>query len=284
MPSNFASEYQTLGIVPGTPWVEVQLAYRRLRQRFHPDKASAQGRDPETVLARFMAIQRAYDALAGYRREYGHLPEREPPASAADSPGRHDRPGGGTVHEPESLRRRVAIVGAFVALCLIGPAIVVLVPSADFKPAKTRDPAPSMFGRYADAEASGLPHVELDMKATDVLAHLGQPTAVEGNLWRYGDSYVQFSRGRVAGWEVGENTHFTAAVANMPPPDVSEGARLRLGATPAQVSAIQGEPDDRSELEWSYGMSKVYFRDQRVVGWVSSPLEPLLVDRDVVVP
>jgi curved DNA-binding protein CbpA len=70
--------YRTLGLVPGASLDDVKRAYRRLAKQYHPDAAG-----PDAV-ARFLAIQGAYEALAGHAprgRTQGRAPSR---ASQAD--------------------------------------------------------------------------------------------------------------------------------------------------------------------------------------------------------
>jgi len=44
-----------------------------------------------------------------------------------------------------------------------------------------------------------------------------------------------------------------------------------LGSTKIDVERIQGQPTTRSNSTWNYGNSRVYFRDDRVVGWHVAP-------------
>jgi hypothetical protein len=54
-----ADPYRTLGLPRGAPLSEVKKAYRRLAKEHHPDAAG------EAALPRFLAIQAAYDQIAG---------------------------------------------------------------------------------------------------------------------------------------------------------------------------------------------------------------------------
>lgn len=54
-----ADPYRTLGLARGAPLAEVKRAYRRLAKANHPDAAG------EAALPRFLAIQTAYDQIAG---------------------------------------------------------------------------------------------------------------------------------------------------------------------------------------------------------------------------
>ena len=54
-----ADPYRILGLARGAPLAEVKRAYRRLAKANHPDAAG------ESALQRFLAIQTAYDQIAG---------------------------------------------------------------------------------------------------------------------------------------------------------------------------------------------------------------------------
>ena len=49
--------YRTLGLAPGASQAEIKRAYRQLAKLYHPDSAG------ERAIARFLAIQAAYEAL-----------------------------------------------------------------------------------------------------------------------------------------------------------------------------------------------------------------------------
>lgn len=76
--------WRTLGLSPGASLDEVRRAYRRLAKANHPDAAG------EAALPRFLAIQAAYEILAGPQRgrrigsRPGTAPAREPWAADPD--------------------------------------------------------------------------------------------------------------------------------------------------------------------------------------------------------
>jgi len=78
-----ADPWRTLGLTPGASVDEIRRAYRRLAKVNHPDAAG------EGALPRFLAIQAAYEQLAGPERgrRIGARPGSTGPASAA-GPGR----------------------------------------------------------------------------------------------------------------------------------------------------------------------------------------------------
>lgn len=55
---------------------------------------------------------------------------------------------------------------------------------------------------------------------------------------------------------------------------------LTLGMDAALARTTLGKPDEESTGRWDYGPSWVEFQCGKVVGWYSSPLRPLRVERD----
>jgi DnaJ domain/Protein of unknown function (DUF1232) len=58
--------YEILGVKPGASPEEIQAAYRRAAQAYHPDKVSHLGREfQELAQKKFIEIQEAYEKLLG---------------------------------------------------------------------------------------------------------------------------------------------------------------------------------------------------------------------------
>src|SRR6476661_6891074 len=85
-----ADPWRTLGLAPGATQDEIRRAYRRLAKLNHPDAAG------DASLPRFLAIQAAYDQLAGPGRirRVGARPPGRPvdrdPAAETREPWRAD--------------------------------------------------------------------------------------------------------------------------------------------------------------------------------------------------
>ena len=82
-----ADPWRTLGLAPGATQDEIRRAYRRLAKINHPDAAG------DGALPRFLAIQQAYDQLAGpgrLRRTGGRPAPATPPAAEPREPWRAD--------------------------------------------------------------------------------------------------------------------------------------------------------------------------------------------------
>jgi hypothetical protein len=89
--------YRTLGLARGATLEEVKRAYRRLAKANHPDAAGP------SALTRFLAIQAAYEAIAGPSSTNGAAPRGGP---APTRPATGESPGGRRAGSPPGPRPR----------------------------------------------------------------------------------------------------------------------------------------------------------------------------------
>lgn len=75
--------YDTLGLRPECGWRELQSGYRRLVQKWHPDRYQQHPDQQHVAAHRMLEINEAYGVLAQYYREHGELPFE--PVRRADS-------------------------------------------------------------------------------------------------------------------------------------------------------------------------------------------------------
>ena len=210
--------YQKLELKPECSWKELQAGYRRLVQKWHPDRYQQHPDQQHVAAHRMLEINEAYGILAQYYRQHGQLPFETPRRTAAPDFGAVlDNPRA----EPDldfdehlhSLQLRMArsrlfdflpwlIIASILALgyyyltayheaaslhiderTLIGDTDAT--PAAAVKP-KPAPPA-KVFFTYGDTPGR-------------VYEVQGVPTRTEGNLWQYGASEVYFENGVVSSW------------------------------------------------------------------------------------
>lgn len=219
---DFKRSYEVLGLQPGSTWAELQIAYRRQVQKWHPDRFEQRPEEQVLAAQRMQDLNEAFAVLEQYYREQGRLPLEPPPHKPGDSapPPKPDY----AAQRPRTTRRRrepssAPHLGPWVlAAALLGIGIYFLLdlllsgynptakavsrPSADVpidttlnpayptvpgsKPAAPRKPPLVTFG-YGDPPGR-------------VLEVQGIPTRTAGDLWFYGDSEVYFEKGMVVSW------------------------------------------------------------------------------------
>ena len=148
-------------------------------------------------------------------------------------------------------------------------------PAAD--PAGGTAPAVAQAGITGDAEAADLTlgpelpgtggrgvYFTIGSTRNEVVAVQGKPDAFTATALQYGSSIVVFKDDRVASWLDG-NPRLKARL----PLDLL-GAKVgyfTVGSRKDEVVAIQGQPDSSTPAAFRYGLSTVYFRNDRVEYW-----------------
>jgi len=275
--------YRVLGLSADADWDAVRTAYRRLAQRFHPDRHNQGDIESED---RFKEINNAFRLLSTYYREHGRLPgrdgktreellrpryRRESRRSATRAQWVSNVPDGAGGHY--RWRRLVAVLivaGAGGWLLLDkgdtgGDGIAYEPPSPavrdDMKAVESLDREVPLFFSYGATKE-------------DVLAIQGKPSRKQGEVWYYGQSRVYFKDGVVVNWEIDLSDPLRIRLERKTP---DLGPRFTYGATKAEVRVIEGVPNRATDRVWEYGLSRVYFDQGVVVGWESNPLRPLRV-------
>jgi hypothetical protein len=299
---DFRQCYAALGVPADADWETVRASYRQQIRRWHPDRHAADGARRLMAEEQSKQITAAYRALRQYRRDHGVLPvpvsRTAAPLAEGLSPGAPRRPGKGR-YAPADAPRSAAdgVRAAPQARPRSGRksgwaiSILVVVVSGIFflRSERTEQtsqpeiiapkaPVPPAQGTGAPAASNANARFGITLGSTlgDVIAVQGTPTRVEGDTWYYGGSYVRFERGEVVAWqEVRESPLRIARAARV---EMQRG-QFRKGSTKDEVRAMQGTPVTETAGVWDYGLSRVYFEHNRVVGWEESPMQPLRVAR-----
>jgi DnaJ domain len=105
----------------------------------------------------------------------------------------------------------------------------------------------------------------------EVLTVQGIPTASSPDTFEYGASKVFFIGDKVVGWQ-NAPLRIRLNVELRPSHPVEETLHyFAIGSTRDQVLAVQGTPTAFSFNTLEYGLSKVHFKDGRVVSWENVP-------------
>jgi hypothetical protein len=298
MTESYLKNYRTLGIQPGASWKQLRQAYKKMVNAWHPDRFQQDVRQKKLAEEKTKEITQAYKELAEYHKKFGVLPlppEEEAastgknnasPATAAQSPAPDQAPEPATVapaaeipkHGLSKQRARM-----MAAVALLGSIYFIW----QFSPWERQDNAPAN-GEYADpssnhghetAPGDATPAEEtrftVGSSLGEVYAIQGVPTKTEKDVWFYGNSKVYFARGKVLRWD--EKTDSPLRVDIVSGFDKTSARFFGRGSTKDDVLAAQGRPDRDAGSVWDYGLSRVYFENDRVTGWHEAQYNPLRV-------
>jgi hypothetical protein len=195
--TDFLALYRQLGLSPGCKLADFKQAYRRHVSILHPDRNDAAAPEDHE---RFGRLVMQYNAAMDFHRRHGRLPgapvgtrsaasEVTPEAPVAPSPlpPRRER----VTHTPRpALLAVVALV--IIAAIAWGMGPIDSTPETETTARQTA---------AADTEPSAqAPQLALGMSPEDVRAIEGDPTAVHGERWEYGPSWVRFERDTLVDW------------------------------------------------------------------------------------
>lgn len=301
---DYTDDYRLLGISPGCSLQALKAARRRLIKSWHPDHFPAGGDEKKSAEERIKRINAAFDRLVDYHHRHGALPTATETTiqtpSPADSHAATSSPRDArssrfreTTTEPSASNREPAgrlqpirprnpipWLIAFIALAFLSESIFTDLGWFDRPNAEISDRILDTADNQNHAQDSPIPinsttskkHFTIGSGIDDVYRIQGAPTKAESGVWYYGKSRVYFANGVVTSWDNNPEDPLHVALS----PEIETDARVfTVGSTKDEVRAIQGTPLVETEELWDYGLSKVYFRANHVIGWDSSPIKPL---------
>lgn len=299
---DYAQDYRTLGVEPGCSLQTLKGARRRLVMSWHPDRFPADSSERHRAEEWIKNINTAFDRLVDYHRNFGFLPtpavSEPPPIAISNDPvpsapqpsdassDINDRSNttrestrGDGYHRTRSPIRWVTLL---VAIVLLAEGLRIVIKHERHEDADTPDiteltqttaePTDTRPTKQPTAISS---HEQFTIGSTlgEVYSTQGVPTSTENGVWHYGKSKVYFVDGTVISWEDDPDDPLKATL--LQPVVKHDTQTFTLGSTKPEVRAAQGSPLIETETLWDYGLSKIHFRDNRVVGWESSPMRPL---------
>lgn len=295
---DYSNFYAALGVDADTDWATLHSHYRRLIGQWHPDRFSSDGAMRKIAEERSKQITIAYRALGNYRRAHGVLPPRKPAVDVrAQGAGRHvdtvsDRTSsndhraatGAMGERPSKPSKRASGRRLRIAFALFTGVAALYLAERYAGPIATDDGQPGDRNLAADV-ATQAPaesrHREdrwiwIGSTVGEVYAVQGVPDSTQDEIWQYGKSQIHFSQGKVISWN--QHPDNPLRIGRDQSIQMRDGS-FEVGSTKDEVRVIQGTPVVESDTVWDYGPSRVYFRNNRVIRWEESPMQPLRVAR-----
>jgi len=293
---DYSAFYATLGVDPDTDWETLRGHYKRLIGQWHPDRFSGDNISRGIAEERSKQITIAYQTLGNYRREHGVLPPRKRAVEdrGAQVPRRHVDPVSDRVHSNERAetgaadatvsrpsksrsgrRRRIALAlfAVIAALYLADRYAGPMAPN-DSRPSDNLNHPDLATQAPAESPRSEPRWIWIGSTVGEVYAVQGVPTFTQGEIWHYGKSQIRFAQGKVISWN--QHPDNPLRIARDQPVQMQDG-NFDIGSTKDEVRVIQGTPVTETDTVWDYGLSRIQFKNNRVIHWEESPMQPLRV-------
>lgn len=290
--------YALLGIRPGDSWQKLRDSYKSVVRKWHPDRFPQSNTKHGVAEEKTKEINRAYQELQDYFQQHGHMPlDEEPPATSQTD----EAVTAAAPHQPDTKKsadpdtwtstsrdKHKTNAASRLRFSLVLPvlfllAYFLLLPKLDELPHADKEAGSSVT--MSDAHPEETPqHVKKKYFTTgsslgEVHSIQGIPTRIEGDTWYYGDAKVVFLNGKVSSWVDSADHNLLALSGQEPPAQETAKKYFFTGSTKIEVRAVQGTPLREMDNVWDYGLSRIYFEKDKVVGWHESPLEPLHIKR-----
>ncbi len=281
---SFTKHYDTLNLSLDSDLQSCKHAYKKSVKQWHPDKFNNDSSAQRLAEEKLKEINIAYTNITTYYNNYGEMPIFESPLSSTatdnqefDVSSLYDNLNS-EKSKPSNNRRlskkHFAIFLFFFVLIAIYQ--ILSINYDDEKTAVSRN------------EINKIPNTTLSKNFfsngstfKDVLKIHGNPEFRISQTWYYGNSWILFKNGIVVDWYQDKKYPLKVVSKDDIPyikiktlPDTFE-----KGDTKADVRSIQGEPIRKSRDVWYYQISKVRFKNNKVVSWFDSPLDPLKIKR-----
>lgn len=295
--SDFNTDFGALGLAPTESWSKVRAAYKRLARKWHPDRYTESGTEKREAEEKLKDINLAYTRLSNYYKKHGRLPYKKEVRSPLASEDNKDNKKSQTnkdhirqktkkepdwsdsyAHKPEEASRQKKS-GKLIFFIVVVTALFISLQDFDTDPAiqgKINTVTNEKRSAKSSVKIPSPPKIIKYFTYGSTLGKVhsvqGNPTKVEGDIWYYGKSEVQFDKGRVVGWYVDPDTPLNASAT-----EIKNKIVFGVGSTANDVLQAQGRPSHMRRNMWEYGLSKIYFENGLVVRWYSSQSAPLNV-------
>lgn len=291
--NTYTRDYYILGVPENCSLDVLKAARRRLVKSWHPDRFPTDGEMKRQAEERIKDINTAFEHLIDHYKRYGTLPT--PSADTNSSAATDRRSDNANDRSPvdsfsqdftppvrPSFKSTVVRATLLLVALLISAEIGRVVFTQGRQSTDTSTPSSTLrsnpvLSTPSSPIAAAPKYFTIGSTLGEVYATQGAPLAIENGVWRYGKSSVYFTDGLVTSWEEDPETPLKTTLLPSSSPQVPE--TFTVGSTKAEVRAIEGAPLVETSTLWDYGLSKVHFRDDRVVSWENSPMRPLKVRR-----
>lgn len=294
--SDYRNHYQSLEVQPGCTWKELKGAYRRAVKTWHPDRFIDEN-EKAGAEEKLKAINIAFDRLSDYFKTRGVLPlssrpsEKRTTASSSPVSDRYTDTNGhtGWADIPTAQKRQLFTFPRMMALLIVGGlsyTIWAMLSDDEVTDTPGSYSTPTVragngaTGNSHPADSKPKKYFTVGSTLGEVYDAQGKPDRTEEGIWHYGESKVFFTDGKVVKWNESASRLLNTTMSVSVVGTKIEFRTFTYGSSKDEVLSAMGMPTIISKEEWLYGVSRVNFKDGKVIGWYSSPLDPLTGARE----
>jgi len=164
----FERDYQMLELDRDASWADARINYKRLVNRWHPDRFNSRPREKQHAQGRFIEVTKSYNNLRTFHRDHSRLPLQNPalrdsPQSTGTPPEPNVRSGGfgspsvedtvGSINKPATKRKMLPLWCYVVPLAALAIGVIVIFVVLEKRTAaKQREAAIEVLNRTTPSE------------------------------------------------------------------------------------------------------------------------------------
>ncbi|VAW95224.1 hypothetical protein MNBD_GAMMA22-5 [hydrothermal vent metagenome] len=277
----FNKYYKILNLSTDSDLQSCRYSYKKSVKQWHPDKFNDDLNAQRLAEEKLKEINIAYANITDYYNTYGKMPIYENPSSSSennkqefDVSSLYENLNANKLKKPRIPKKYFGFFLVIIILILIYQ--IPLINQDNKNTALIEN-----ISNNTDYAQTSKDFFSEGSTYNDVIKIHGEPEFSISQTWYYGNSWVLFKNGVVVDWYQDKKFPLKAISKDDVPyvsikslPDTFE-----KGDSKADVRSIQGEPVRKSRDVWYYQISKIRFKNNKVVSWFDSPLDPLKIKR-----
>lgn len=279
---SYSKYYKILGLTYDSDLKSCKRAYKQSVKQWHPDKFINNNSAQLVAEEKLKEINIAYSQITEYYQRYRVMPGQidtslNTSKQAFDVSSLYENLNSKNISTKRNIRKYLIFFLFSSLLIFIYQILFDTNPDSKSNLAKDKTSIISLNEPTSNQKK----YFSSGSSFTEVIKIQGEPDFRISQTWYYGNSWVLFQNGVVTDWYedkkyplklISENDIIYKKLKILP--DTFE-----KGDSKSDVRAIQGDPVRKSRNIWYYTISKVYFKNNKVVSWFNSPLDPLRVKK-----
>ncbi|MFV1982152.1 MAG: J domain-containing protein [Thiohalomonadales bacterium] len=281
---SFSNYYETLNLSFDSDLESCKRAYKKSVKQWHPDKFANNTSACRIAEDKLKEINVAYSYITEYYQKYKLMPglqlitKLKTESESFDVSSLYKNLATKNVIQKNSFRKYMIL--SIFALFVIYIYTVFINPEKNSN-LQNRVSINTIPEKLTNNHMKT--YFSMGSNANEVIQSQGLPDITKSNIWYYGNSWVSFQNDKVSDWNNSKESPLNIELDTTNRKSYNNSKNLpnyfEQGDSKSDVEIIQGMPIRKSRDIWYYQISKIYFKNNKVISWFDSPLDPLHVKR-----